>query len=198
MIEQQKKEIENLKAASMQMDPEKLIEAMTQAMACMYYISKDPSRKISGTKPLEGKPYLGKTKQPQITKGLDGTTDPNLTCQYCKDSGHELDNCKKLQQKIQWEQLVAESIIVEKVLNKKHPLKGSLIDGAKSKDSLFNLDKGKAIQAEVLQVKYKIMRQAVASSPKVNLECMGEKLASLLDSGSMVSPGPAKLFWLVY
>ena len=36
MIEWQEKEIENLKATSMQMDPEKLIKAMTQAMACMY------------------------------------------------------------------------------------------------------------------------------------------------------------------
>ena len=66
------------------------------------------------------------------------------------------------------------------------PLKGSLIEGAKSKDSLLNLE-GKAIQAEVLQVKYKIMGQAVVSSPKVNLECMGKKLASLLYSGSLVS-----------
>ena len=80
MIEHQKKEIENLKAASMQMDPKKLIETMTQAMACMYNTSKDPSKKISGTKPLGGKPYLGKAEQPQITKGLDGTTDANLTC----------------------------------------------------------------------------------------------------------------------
>ena len=67
------------------------------------------------------------------------------------------------------------------------PLKRSLIEGAKSRDSLLNLDKGEAIQAEALQVKYEIMRQAVASSPKVNLECMGKRLASLLDSGSMVS-----------
>ena len=67
------------------------------------------------------------------------------------------------------------------------PLKGSPIGGAKSKDSFFNSDKGKAIQAEALQVKYKIMKQAVASSPKVNLECMGKRLASLLGSGSMVS-----------
>ena len=67
------------------------------------------------------------------------------------------------------------------------PLKGSLIEGAKSKDSFLNLDKGEASQAEVLQVKYEIMKQAVASSPKVNLECMGKRLASQLDSGSMVS-----------
>ena len=87
----------------------------------MYSTSKDPSKKISDTKPLGGKHYLGKAKQPQITKGLDGTTDPNLTCRYCKDSGHELNKCKKLQQKIQQEQLAAESVIVEKALNKKHP-----------------------------------------------------------------------------
>ena len=76
----------------MQMDLEKLIEAMTQAMACTCIISqKDPSKKVSSTKHLGGKPYLGKAKQPQITKGLDGTTHPSLTCQYCKDSGHELE-----------------------------------------------------------------------------------------------------------
>ena len=66
-------------------------------------------------------------------------------------------------------------------------MKVSPIEGAKSKDSLLNLDKGEAIQAEVLQVKYEFMKQAVALSPKVNLECMGNRLASLLDSGSMVS-----------
>ena len=61
------------------------------------------------------------------------------------------------------------------------------MEGAKSKDSLLDSEKGKAIQAEALQVKCEIMRQAVASSPKVNLKCMGKRLASLLDSGSMVS-----------
>ena len=44
VIEQQKKEIENLKATSMQMDPKRLIEAMTQAMTCMYNTQKDPSK----------------------------------------------------------------------------------------------------------------------------------------------------------
>ena len=50
-----------------------------------------------------------------------------------------------------------------------------------------NLDKGESIKAEVLQVKFNIMKQAVTSSLKVNLKCMGRKTASLLDSGSMVS-----------
>ena len=56
MIEWQKKEIENLKATSIQLDPKKMIEAM----ACMYNTPKDPSKKLTGTKPTGGKPYLGK------------------------------------------------------------------------------------------------------------------------------------------
>ena len=38
----------------MQVDPKKLIEAITQVKAYMYNTSKDPSKKISGTKPLRG------------------------------------------------------------------------------------------------------------------------------------------------
>ena len=78
-----------------------MIEAITQAMVCMFITEKDLSKKLSGTKPLGGKPYLVKSKEPQITKGLDGTTDPNLICSYCKESGHECENCSKLKQKIQ-------------------------------------------------------------------------------------------------
>ena len=47
--------------------------------------------------------------------------------------------------------------------------------------------KGKNVEAEVLQVKFSIMKWAVASGPKVNLACIGRKMASLLGSGSMVS-----------
>ena len=67
------------------------------------------------------------------------------------------------------------------------PLKVSLIEGAESKNSLLDLGKGKKINAKALQVKFKIMKQAVASSPKINLKCMRKRLASLLDSRSMVS-----------
>ena len=67
------------------------------------------------------------------------------------------------------------------------PLKVSPTGGEESQDCILNLDKGKKINTEALQVKFEIMKQAVASSLKVNLECMGKRLASLLDSGSMVS-----------
>ena len=64
----------------MQMDLKKLIEAMTQAMACMYNMQKDLNKNLTSTKPIGGKTFLGKSKPPGIMKGLDGTTDPNLRC----------------------------------------------------------------------------------------------------------------------
>ena len=45
---------------------------------------------------------------------------------------------------------------------------------AESEGSILDLDKGKEISTEALQVKFEIMKQAVASSLKVNLECMGK------------------------
>ena len=67
------------------------------------------------------------------------------------------------------------------------PLKVTLIEGTESKGSILDFDNGEVINAEALQVKFKVRKQAVASSLKVNLECMRKKLASLLDSASMVS-----------
>ena len=95
-VKWQEKEIENLKAVSMQLDPKKMKEAMTQAIACMYNTQKGPIH-ISGTKPTGGKPYLEKSKPSEITKGLDSITSPTNMCEYWKDTGHELDNCRKLQ-----------------------------------------------------------------------------------------------------
>ena len=102
-----------------------MIEALTQVMACMYNTQRGPSQKSAGTKPIEGKPYLGKTIASEVAKGLEATTNPSHMCHYCKDTGHEIDNCSKLQHKIRREQLAVESIIVQKVLNKKHPWTGS-------------------------------------------------------------------------
>ena len=81
---------------NMQLDPKKIMEAMTQAMACMYNTQKGPSQKLSGMKPTGGKPYQGKCKLAEITKGLDGMTNHSLMCHYCKGNRHELDNCRKL------------------------------------------------------------------------------------------------------
>ena len=47
--------------------------------------------------PRQGKPFLGQPWEPQLSAGKDRTTDPEKTCQYCKDMGHDLDNCLHLQ-----------------------------------------------------------------------------------------------------
>ena len=95
VIEWQKKKIKNLMATGMQLDPKHMIKAMTQVMACR----KGSHSKLTGMKPTGSKAYLGKSKLLEITKGLNGITNPSLTYCYCKDTGDELDNCRKLQQK---------------------------------------------------------------------------------------------------
>ena len=44
-------------------------------------------------------PFLGKCRPPQLSAGIDGTTDLEKSCRYCKDMGHELENCLRLQAK---------------------------------------------------------------------------------------------------
>ena len=41
--------------------------------------------------------FLGKKQEPVIAAGKDGTIDPDKTCNYCKDMGHDMDNCLHLQ-----------------------------------------------------------------------------------------------------
>ena len=86
LIEQQKEEIEKLKAAqAFGVSPQQLMKAITQAMSCMYVGAKKPA----STQDIKGKPFLGTTRPPKLSKGLDGSLDPNLSCQYCKDTGQE-------------------------------------------------------------------------------------------------------------
>ena len=50
-----------------------------------------------GNKQFAPKPFLGKYCPSKLTAGKDGTTNPNQTCQYCKDTGHLLENCVRLE-----------------------------------------------------------------------------------------------------
>ena len=52
-------------------------------------------------KAKENIPYLGKTQDPIPTKGKDGSLNITDTCNYCKNPGHVLSNCKKLDDRIQ-------------------------------------------------------------------------------------------------
>ena len=40
-----------------------------------------------------GRLFLGKVCPSQLAQGKDGTTNPDQTCHYCKDTGHLLENC---------------------------------------------------------------------------------------------------------
>ena len=43
------------------------------------------------------KPFLGKLHPSKLAAGKDGTTNPDQTCHYCKDTGHLLENCLRLE-----------------------------------------------------------------------------------------------------
>ena len=44
-----------------------------------------------------GGKFFGKRHEPKVAAGIDGTTDPDKSCNYCKDMGHEKNNCLCLQ-----------------------------------------------------------------------------------------------------
>ena len=105
LIDQQKREIEKLKAAQAPgIDTQQLVKAITQAMSCMYVGTK----KVASDQETKGKPFLGTSRPSELSKGLDGSLDPNLSCRYCKDTGHEKENCGRLQKKLARDRLVAQ------------------------------------------------------------------------------------------
>ena len=44
-----------------------------------------------------GSRFFGKRRELKVAAGIDGTTDPDKSCNYCKDTGHEKNNCLCLQ-----------------------------------------------------------------------------------------------------
>ena len=91
LIEQQKKEIEKLKATQAPaVDTQQLVKAITWAMSCMNVGKK----KLASDQETTGKPFLGTNRPPELSKGLDGSLNPNLSWQYFKDTSHEKENCR--------------------------------------------------------------------------------------------------------
>ena len=43
------------------------------------------------------KPFLGKPRPSKLVAGKDGSINPDQTCRYCKDTGHLLENCLRLE-----------------------------------------------------------------------------------------------------
>ena len=76
------------------LSPTSLQKAFTSALQA--------AQVASGSKGTSGpgkQPFLGKHHPSQLSAGIDGTTDPEKSCRYCKDTGHLLENCLWLQAK---------------------------------------------------------------------------------------------------
>ena len=74
------------------LSPTSLQKAFTSALQAAQTASK--SIRTNG----QGKqPFLGKCQESQLSAGIDGTTDLEKSCRYCKDMGYELRNCLRLQ-----------------------------------------------------------------------------------------------------
>ena len=50
----------------------------------------------TGNRKGAGKEFLGTHRPPKLATGKDVKTDPEQSCRYCKDTGHELRNCPRL------------------------------------------------------------------------------------------------------
>ena len=52
--------------------------------------------------PGQGQPFLGKHCPSKLAVGKDGVTNPEESCRYCKDMGHLLENCVRLEARQQF------------------------------------------------------------------------------------------------
>ena len=117
LTEKQKQEIENLKAAQTTgASPQQLVTAISQAMSCLYVGNK----KIQPNKTNSGSKFMGIPRPPKPSAGVDGSLDNNLTCWYCKDTWHELENCRRLKNKLACECAAMQSIATDGSLNPNH------------------------------------------------------------------------------
>ena len=76
------------------LSPTSLQKAFTSALQAAKITSESKGNSGPGRQP-----FLGKRHPPQLSAGINGTTDPEKSCRYCKDMGHELENCLRLQAK---------------------------------------------------------------------------------------------------
>ena len=60
-----------------------------------------------------GKPFLGTTRPPELSWGLDGSLDPNLSCRYCKHTGLEKENCRWLQRTLAHDHLATQGVVAQ-------------------------------------------------------------------------------------
>ena len=111
----QEAQIKSLQTQNQQLqgllDPKLLVNVISQAVITSLKLGLQLTNK--GGIDAEGagfitKPYLGKPRSSQLAPGADGSLNPELECQYCKDTGHLKDNCIKRNQWLSYEQKTTE------------------------------------------------------------------------------------------
>ena len=113
-INQQEAQISSLHEQNKQLkgllDPKVLVNAISQAVTTGLKISSHQMGKgdvASNGTGFVRKPYLRKPRPSQLAPGADGSLNPDLECQYCKDTVHLNDKCIKLNHQLALEQNVA-------------------------------------------------------------------------------------------
>ena len=89
------------------LDTKLLVNAIRQTVNTSLKMNSQPTNKgDAGANGIwyTSKPYLGKPQPSQLAPGPDGSLNPNLKCQYCKDTSHLKENCIKLHCRLAQEQ----------------------------------------------------------------------------------------------
>ena len=81
------------------LSPATLTTAFSNALSTTKtsFTSQTGNRSNNNNQQYTPKPFLGKLRPSQLSAGKDGTTNPDQTCWYCKDTGHLLENCLRLE-----------------------------------------------------------------------------------------------------
>ena len=106
-IDQQAAKISSLEAQNQKLaqllEPKFLVETTTKAVASNLNINVGNKPQQGEASGYTGKPYLGKPRPSKLAPGMDGSLDPELPCQYCKDTSHLKENCVKLNRRLAFE-----------------------------------------------------------------------------------------------
>ena len=106
-IDQQAAKISSLEAQNQKLaqllEPKFLVETITKAVASNLNINGGNKPQHNEPSGYTGRPYLGKPRPLKLALGIDGSLNPELSCQYCKDTGHLKENCIKLNRRLAFE-----------------------------------------------------------------------------------------------
>ena len=82
--------------------PDTLTTAFTNVLMATKTSFANKSYYGGNQQPGQGKPFLGRCHPSKLAAGKDGVTNPNQSCRYCKDMGHLLENCLRLEARDQF------------------------------------------------------------------------------------------------